>query len=96
MITLFDDYVIDADDNCYIMGKLKPVKVKDGDSEKIVMRVNKPKYYTTVSDAIQGFFNAKSKETISSSDFDLSEAITALKRLSDDIRSLIKNVEEMK
>lgn len=92
MITLFDDYVIDADEYCYIMGKLKPVNVKDGDEVKVVMRINKPKYFGTLTDALQGFYSVKCKEAITVTDFDLKQALQALKSLSDEITALTQEI----
>ena len=59
------DWAIDADDRCYIVGKLKTKKVKSKDGEeKTEEYVANPRYYKTLKNAFDGIFEAESRNII--------------------------------
>ena len=53
MIHVINDWYIDADPNCYIVGQLRKRKVKKGDMEEIEDYLSNTKFPTTVSHALE-------------------------------------------
>lgn len=53
MIHVINDWYIDADPNCYIVGQLRKRKVKKGDIEEIEDYLSNTKFPTTVSHALE-------------------------------------------
>ena len=70
------DWVIDADDRCYIVGKLKARKVKTKDGTELFEDyIASPKYYTTLKNACDGILEAESRNIIRDGEMSLTEAI---------------------
>lgn len=73
------EYVIDADQYCYIVGTttMKQEKRKDGSVVK-VERIEGARYYNTLKDALQGVREAYRRKLVQSMDKPLNEALSAL------------------
>lgn len=70
------DWAIDADDRCYIVGKLKTKKAKSKDGEeKTEEYIANPKYYTTLKNACDGILEAESRNIVRDGEMSLTEAI---------------------
>lgn len=87
MIRLFD-YVIDADNNCYIVGKERVRKNKDGEEEKYIFM---PKYYGSLAQACGAIYKQKAKELVSSGDMTLAQAIKRIEALENEFEEYVKN-----
>lgn len=86
MIRLFD-YVIDADDRQYIVGKERVRKDKDGNEEKYIFM---PKYYTTLAQACGAIYKQRVKELVSSEDMTLAQAIKKIEKLENEFEEYVK------
>lgn len=70
------DWVIDADDRCYIVGKLKTRKVKTKDGTELFEDyIANPRYYTTLKNACDGILEAENRNIIRDGEMTLTEAI---------------------
>lgn len=87
MIILFD-YVIDADDRQYIVGKERVRKDKDGNEEKYIYM---PKYCSTLAQACGAVYKQKAKELVSGEDMTLAQAIKKIESLENEFEEFIKN-----
>lgn len=89
------DWVIDADERCYIVGKLKTRKVKDKDgSKKTEDFVSNARYYCTLSSAFEGILEAERRNIVQESEMTLTEAIFSIKQMQEEFRSLFRQLEE--
>lgn len=86
MIRLFD-YVIDADDRQYIVGKERVRKDKDGNEEKYIFM---PKYYNTLAQACGAIYKQRVKELVSSEDMTLAQAIKKIEELENEFEEFVK------
>lgn len=86
MIRLFD-YVIDADDRQYIVGKERVRKDKDGNEEKYIFM---PKYYHTIAQACGAIYKQKVKELVSGEDMTLSQAIKKIEELENEFEEYVR------
>lgn len=73
----YKDYAITADDHCYTVGKPVVRKDKDGEEKEVIV---KPRYYTTLSDAVRGLMESMRKEIVASGDMDLSGLLEAVEK----------------
>lgn len=78
MIRLFG-YVIDADNNCFVVGKEKPRTVKD--TGAVETYIAAPRYYPTLDAAIIGVKNSVQRDMVSREDMSLAEAITKVQEI---------------
>lgn len=78
MIRLFG-YVIDADNNCFVVGKDKPRTVKD--TGAVETYIAAPRYYPTLEAAIIGVKNCVQRDMVSQEDMSLAEAITKVQEI---------------
>lgn len=85
MIRLFD-YAIDADNNCYIVGKER-VRKKDGEEEKYIFM---PKYYGSLAQACGAVYKQKAKELVSSEDMALAQAIKKIEKLENEFEEYVR------
>lgn len=86
MIRLFD-YVIDADDRQYIVGKERVRKDKDGNEEKYIFMA---KYYGSLAQACGAIYKQKVKEFVSSEDMTLAQAIKKIEELENEFEEFVK------
>lgn len=86
MIRLFD-YVIDADDRQYIVGKERVRKDKDGDEEKYIFM---PKYYHTLAQACGAIYKQKVKELVSGEDMTIAQAIKKIEKLENEFEEYVR------
>lgn len=86
MIRLFD-YVIDADNSQYIVGKERIRKDKDGNEEKYIFM---PRYYMTLAQACGAVYKNKAKELIKSEDMDIAQAIKKIAALENEFEEFVK------
>lgn len=78
MIRLFG-YVIDADNNCFIVGKERPRVVKD--TGTVETYIAAPRYYPTLEAAIIGVKNCVQRDMVTQDDMSLSEAIVKVQEI---------------
>lgn len=86
MIRLFD-YVIDADNNCYIVGKERVRKNKDGEEEKYIFM---PKYYGSLAQACGAIYKQRVKELVSNEDMTLAQAIKKIEELENEFEEFVR------
>lgn len=83
MIHLINDYYLDADNNCYIVGI--PKKNKD---EKTC--ISKPKYYSTLDRAISSTAERVLRDKIYSGEIDtLNSALSELQNIKNELSRVI-------
>lgn len=75
-----EGWVIDADERCYIAGRLKTRTKKDGEIEEYI---HNPKYYTHLVDAVKGLVEMERRELVRKRDWSAPELLAAI-RESDD------------
>lgn len=80
------DWVIDADERCYIVGKLKTraTREKDGTEEFI----HNAKYYTTLSAAFEGILEAERRNIVRDNEMTLTEALSRMNDMQSEFRDL--------
>lgn len=83
------DWVIDADNCCYIVGKLKTreVKGKDG-TKKTEEFIPDAKYYTSLCAACDGILEAERRNIVRDGEMTLTEAVQRMERMQEEFRSL--------
>ena len=69
------DWAIDADDRCYIVGKLKTRNTKEGGTEDYI---SNPRYYGSLSSAFSAILMAEKRAVVAKYDQDLGELIIRL------------------
>ena len=79
-----DDWCIDADNRCYITGKLKTRVTKEGKEEEYIADA---KYYPNLPAALNGIREAERRNLVQSKDMTIQEAVVQIseadKRMSD-------------
>lgn len=75
-----EGWVIDADERCYITGKLRTRTKKDGEVEEYI---HNPRYYPCLLDAVKGIVEAERRAIVQQQDWRLPELMAAI-RESDD------------
>lgn len=78
MIRLFG-YVIDSDNNCFIVGKERSRVVKD--TGAVETYIAAPRYYPTLEAAIIGVKNSVQREVVAQEDMSLYEAIVKVQEI---------------
>lgn len=85
------DWVIDADDRCYIVGKLKTRKVKTKDGTELFEDyIASPRYYTTLKNACDGILESESRNIIHDGEMTLTEALRRIDQRKADLEKLFK------
>ena len=85
------DWVIDADDRCYIVGKLKTRKVKTKDGTELFENyIASPRYYTTLKNACDGILEAESRNIIRDGEMSLTEAIYRIEHRKEEFEKLFE------
>ena len=89
MIHLINDYYLNADNSCYIVGI--PKKNKDGKTY-----ISSPKYYNALDKAISSTAERVLRDKISSGDIDtLNSALVELQNIKSELRRTIDIVINM-
>ena len=81
------DWVIDADNCCYIVGKQKQRKNKDGNDENYIAR---PKYYSKLSQAFEYILDAEKRDIVGGSELGLKEALLQFEKANNEFRELFR------
>jgi hypothetical protein len=79
-----NEWVIDADSRCYIIGKPKQRTTKDG---KVEDYLADQKYYPTLAGALNGIREALRRDLVRSRDMTLDEALEKIPELDAEIRA---------
>lgn len=76
------DWVIDADERCYTVGKLKTrkVKTKDG-TEKTEDFIANARYYTSLCAACEGIMESEMRSIVRDNEMSLTEAIECMEQI---------------
>lgn len=82
-----NEWVIDADGRCYIIGKPKQRTTKEG---KVEDYLTDQKYYPTLSGALNGIREAMRRDLVRSQDMTLDEALEKITKLDSEIRGLFE------
>ena len=82
-----NEWVIDADSRCYIVGKPKQRTTKDG---KVENYLSDQKYYPTLYGALTGIREAMLRDLVRSQDMTLDEALEKIPALDAEIRGLFE------
>lgn len=84
MIKLFDDWHIDADENCFMLVQ-KRQKEKDGEVKESVKLGG---YYTTLAQALDGFVRLEVRKLTHEQELTLHEAVERVNELVNKIKTL--------
>ena len=89
------DWVIDADERCYTVGKLKTrkVKAKDG-TEKTEDFIANARYYTSLCAACEGILEAERRRIVSEDEITIAEAVRRIEQMQKECRSLFPDFAE--
>lgn len=87
------DWVIDADERCYTVGKLKTKTVKVKGVEKTEEYIANPRYYTSLCRACEGILEAERKSIIRDNEMNLTDAIQRLEKVQEEFRKLFLGIE---
>ena len=88
MIKLYD-YVIDADDNQYIVGILKKRKSKTKGEEEFI---SDARYHTTMSKACRDVFERMKRKVVHEEELSATELVQHLTRMQEDFKKQLENV----
>lgn len=88
------DWVIDADERCYAVGKLKTRKTKEKDgTEKTEDFIYNARYYTSLCAACEAILESERKSIVRDSEMTLTEAIQRMEHMQEDFRSMFREIE---
>lgn len=73
---LIEGWAIDADERCYIVGRLKTRTTKDGTTEQYI---HNPRYFTRLSDALNGILEAEKRRVVKENELTVGELLAAVK-----------------
>ena len=96
MIRLSDGYAIDVDSRCYTLGipkKQTTVDKKTGETKESTT-MYEAKYYSTLDQALLGWWKVMRRKALSSFEGSLAEAIEVIKKQDEMIRKIIAKIEE--
>lgn len=88
MIKLYD-YVIDADDNQYIVGILKKRKSKAKGEEEFV---SDARYHTTLSNACRDVFERVKRKVVHEEELSATELVARITHMQQDFEKQLENV----
>lgn len=88
MINLYD-YVIDADDNQYIVGILKKRKSKTKGEEEFI---SDARYHTTLSSACRDVFERMKRKVVHEEELSATELVARLTRMQENFEKRLENV----
>lgn len=88
MINLYD-YVIDADDNQYIVGILKKRKSKTKGEEEFI---SDARYHTTLSNACRDVFERMKRKVVHEEELSATELVARLTRMQENFEKRLENV----
>lgn len=71
-----EGWVIDADERCYIAGRLKTRTKKDGETEEYI---HNPKYYTSLAHAVEAIVETERRAIVQKRDWRLPELMAAIR-----------------
>lgn len=91
MIHLKDDWVIDADSACYILGRLVNVErtKKDTGETYMAIELRDQSFHATIGQAATAFIRRIQRDLVSSTDYTIKDAVTALQRVADEVSSML-------
>lgn len=81
------DWAVDADNTCYIVGKLKTRTNKAGEEEEVI---SSPKYFGTLAGSLSYILNAEKRSIVAEEDLSLGELISKLNRADEEFRELFR------
>ena len=87
MIELFDDWYIDADENCFMLVQ-KRQKEKNGETKTSTKLGG---YYSTLSQAVEGFVRLKVRKLTHEQELTLHEAVKGVKQLVSEVKDLVND-----
>lgn len=88
------DWVIDADERCYAVGKLKTRKTKEKDgTDRTEDFIYNARYYTSLCAACEAILESERKGIVRDGEITLTEAIRRLERMQGDFRSMFREIE---
>ena len=96
MIRLSDGYAIDVDSRCYTLGvpKKQTIVDKKTGETKETETMTDAKYYSTLDQALVGWWKTMRRKELSKFEGSLDEAIEVVKKLDEKIRKIIAKIEE--
>ena len=86
-----DDWCIDADSRCYIIGKQKTRVTKDGEVEEYLAG---EKYYSNLPAALNGIKEAERRSLVHSQDMTIQEAIKLIREHDEKLYQTFNAMEE--
>ncbi len=73
-----EGWAIDADERCYIVGRLKTRTTKDGNTERYI---HNPRYFTRLSDALNGILESEKRRVVQDKDLTIGELLAAVQEI---------------
>lgn len=87
------DWVIDADERCYIVGKLKTRKIKDKDgNEKTESFISNARYYSSLRTAFNGVLESERRNVVQDNELTLAEAVLRMTQMQDEFCALFRSI----
>lgn len=90
MIKIDNEYIINANENCYTLekiGKIEDINSKNYGNETRTIYG----YYTTLENSLKGYVEAKTRKYVSAKTFNtLQELITQIKQTREVVKNLMK------
>lgn len=81
------DWAVDADNCCYIVGKLKQRKTKDGNMEDYIVN---PKYYSSLSLVFSYIVEVEKRSIVAENELDLKELASRFEETNNEFRELFR------
>lgn len=92
MIKLYDRWVIDADSNCYILGKLKKSKNKYGE---MIETIESPTYHATIEQALNALMRKQQRDHVKNNMLTLGETLREFESIHKTLAEKLSEVENL-
>lgn len=86
------DWGIDADNYCYIVGKIKTRKNKDGQAEEYIAN---PKYLGSLEEACEAIIEAERKNIVKENELTVASLKNSLDKMSAEFKELFAGLKEV-
>ena len=87
---LIEDWVIDADDRCYILGRLKTRTNKNGEAEQYI---HNARYFTRLSDALNAILETEKRKIVRNNDLSPVELLAEIRKIDQRLIAHFKELE---
>lgn len=81
-----NDWAVDADDRCYVVGKLKTRKNKDGAAEEYIAA---PRYFSTMGQALSAILESERRTLLADGEYTIASLQSALEKSDRELMALL-------